>query len=346
MNIIRTFDTSIAPIAYKNLTKFEKFWTTQDRNNSAEILLPILHPRLADKWMGFELNGMGKMSVAIASNTDDWFYFADGHWQESELPVFATPAEIRAGISKWAGAIQFLVKIEPNALLRELKVGYSVRQDMVEYVLETALPQKLTRAIAFAQNVAVNSDGYSTPFPHGFDGSALTDVKFQLFNQLPVLAAPVPEEGRIELSETLTGGAIGQLLFSVAPSVEFSQYLYQISTVPCVVIRELEEGVQHRPLWEDSIQISESESITVPMIYGSDRAIEISCIAAKEGEARQVAIGLMSLIQQSGSVYSPPHDCAIGLQVVGNLRKGTQNYIKSGSLPTMSFKVLMRNISN
>lgn len=346
MQIIRTFDTSIAPIALKNLTKFEKFWTTQDQSNPAEILLPMIHPRLADSWMGFELNGLGKMSVAIASTSDTWFHFTDGRWQESEFPVFASPTQIRAGIPKWAGAIQFLVRLEPNALLRELKIGYSVRQDMVEYILETALPQKLTRAIAFAQSVAVNGDGYSTPFPHGFDGSALTDVKFQLFNQLPVVAMPVPEQGRIELSEKLISGVIGQLLFSVAPTVEFSQYLYQISTVPCVVIRELEEGVQHRPLWEDSIQISESESVTVPMIYGSDRAIEISCIASKEGEARQIAISLMSLIQQSGSVYSPPHDLAIGLQVVGFLKKGTQNYIKSGTLPTMSFKVLMRNISH
>lgn len=346
MQIIRTFDTSIAPIGVKNLVRFEKYWTTKDRKHSAEILLPIIHPRLADNWMGFELNGLGKMSVAIASTGNDWFYFASGRWQVSEFPVFVTPTEIRAGISKWAGAIQFLVKLEPNSLFRELKVGYSVRQDMVEYILETALPQKLTTPILFAQNIAVNSDGYSTPFPHGFDGSALTGVKFQLFNQLPVLASPVPEQGRIELSETLTSGVIGQLLFSVSPSVEFSQTLYQIETVPCVVIRALEEGVHHRPLWEDAIQISETESITVPMVYGSDRAIEISCIASKEGEARQLAIGLMALIQQNGSVYSPPHDLAIGLQVVGSLRKGTQNYIKSGSLPTMSFKVLMRNISN
>jgi hypothetical protein len=346
MQVIRTFDNSIAPIAYKNLVKFDKFWTTKDRKNAAEILLPILHPRLADSWMGFELNGFGKMSAAITSTGDNWFYFTNGRWEESEFPVFATPAEIRAGISKWAGAIQFLVKIEPNSLFKELKVGYCVRQDIVEYLLETALPQKLKTPIAFSQNVAINSDGYSTPFPQGFDGSALTDVKFQLFNQLPVSATPVPELGNIQLSEKLTGGAIGQLLFSVCPSVEFSQYLYQISTVPCVVIREIEEGVHHRPQWEDAIQVSENESIKVPLVYGSDRAIEISCIASKEGEARQVAIGLMSLIQQSGSVYSPPHDLAIGLQVVGSLKKGTQNYIKSGSLPTMSFKVLMRNISN
>jgi hypothetical protein len=346
MEIIRTFDTSITPIGIKNIAKFEKFWTTKDRKNSAEILLPLLHPRLADSWMGFELNGFGVMSAAIASTGDNWFYFDNGCWQESEFPVFATAAEIREGMSKWAGAIQFLVRVEPNSLFRELKIGYSVRQDMVEYILETALPQKLTAPITFAQNVAINSDGYSTPFPQGFDGSALTDVKFQLFNEFPVSATPVPELGNIQLSEKLTGGVIGQLLFSVAPSVEFSQYLYQISTVPCVVIRELEEGVHHRPQWEDTIQVSETESIKVPLVYGSDRAIEISCIASKEGEARQVAIGLMSLIQQNGKVYSPPHDLAIGLQVVGNFKKGTQNYIKSGSLPTMSFKVLMRNISN
>lgn len=345
MQIIRTFDTSIAPVACKNLIKFERFWTTRDRKTPAEILLPMIHPRLADSWMGFELNGMGKMSAAVANSSDSWFYFAGGHWQESEHPVFTAPTRIRAGLSKWAGAIQFLVKIESDSLFRELKIGYSVRQDFVEYILETALPQKLTVAIDFVQNVVTNSDGYSTPFPHGFDGSALSDVKFQLFDRQPVPASPVPELGRIELAQKLTGGAIGQLLFSVAPTVEFSQSLYQISTVPCVVIRDLEEGVAHRPLWEDVIQISECESMVVPLTYGSDRAIEISCIASKEGEARQIAIALMQAIQQDGSAYSPPHDLAVGLQVIGSLKKGTQNYIKSGSLPTVSFKVLMRNIS-
>ena len=346
MNIIRTFDPSEHPASTTNIVRRGSFWTPADRQKHGEILFPVVHPRLADRFFGFQTVCVGEVSVAITSPASKlWFAFDGASWQGSPTPIFSTPRSVREGMPLWAGPLQFLVRLEPGAVLQEVKFGYSVCKDLLEYVLETALPRKLNIPMRFSQNVAVNSDGYSTPFPEGFDGHALTDVSLQLFDHPPVSGSPVPESGRIELSETLVAQSVGQLLFTVWPNVEFSQYLYQISQVPCAVVRELDEGKQHRPLREDSIQISETEFLTIGMVYGADQEIEISCIATKEGDARRMAIALSSSIDQNGSIYSPPHDLTIALQVVSGLKKGSQNYIKSGTLPTMSFIILAKNIS-
>jgi hypothetical protein len=346
MDIIRIFDISEQPISSTNISRRGIFWTPANRQNHGEILFPVIHPRLADRFFGFQAIGLGEVLVAIKNPiTNIWLAFDGVGWQGSPLPLFSTPRSIREGMPLWAGPMQLLVRLKPNALLQEVKVGYSVCKDLLEYVLETALPRKLAIPLKFAQNVMVNPDGYSTPFPQGFDGHALSDVSLQIFDQPPVKASPVPELGRMELPETLVAQSVGQLLFTLLPNVEFSQYLYQITQVPCVIIRELDEGRHHKPLREDSIQISETEFETIGMVYGADQEIEVVCIATKEGDVRRMAIALSSLIDQYGSVYSPPHDLTIPLQLIGSFRKGSQPYIKSGTLPTISFKIMVRNIS-
>lgn len=347
MDIIRIFDVSEPPTNTTNIVRCGGFWTPADREKPGEILLPVVHPRLADRFFGFQAIFLGKVFVAVTNPSMElWFAFDGTGWQASSNPIFSTPESVRDGMSLWSGPLQFLVRLEPEAMLQEVKVGYSVCKDLLEYIFETALPRKLSIPMRFSQNVIVNPDGYSTPFPEGFDGHALTDVSMQLFDQQPIPASPVPESGRMELRQTLVPQSVGQLLFTVWPSVEFSQSLYQISQIPCVIIRELEEGQSHRPIREDYIQTSETEFKTIGMTYGADQEIEVSCIATKEGDARKMAIELSSLINQDAAVYSPPHDLTVSLQIVSGLKKGSQTYIKSGTLPTMSFKMLARNISH
>jgi hypothetical protein len=346
MEIIRIFDISEPPVSRTNILKRGAFWTPADRKQPGEILLPVVHPRLANRFFGFQAIHVGKVLVAVTNPTTNlWFAFDGVGWQASSSPVFSTPRSIREGMPLWAGAIQFLVRLEPDTLLQEVKVGYEVRKDLLEYLLETALPLKLTIPMKFSQNVTVKPDGYSTGFPEGFDGHALTDVQLQLFDQPPVEGSPVPESGRIELAKTLIAESVGQLLFTVSPTVEFSQSLYQISQVPCVIVREIGEGQHHKPIREDSIQISETEYALIGMVYGADQEIEISCIATKEGDARKMAIALSNSIEQDGKIYLPPHDLTLSLQLISRLQKGTQTYIKSGTLPTVSFRLLVRNIS-
>jgi hypothetical protein len=345
MNIIRTFDVS-TPVTKSHIWQWGNRWKVVQGEAFGDILFPIIHPRLADKFFGFEVIGEGDIRVAVKSPTANmWFHFDGSGWCASQFPVFISIKSVRNGMPFWAGAIQFLLQLGANSSVQELKMGYSVCTDLIEYLLEIALPQKLNIPIHFSQTVAINSDGYSTPFPDGFDNQILTDVKLHLFDQVPVSAAPVPELGRIELPQDFPPNSIGQLLFSIYPRAEFSRYLHQITQVPCVIIREIDEGIHHRPIREDSIQVSDTEFVSTTMIYGADQNIEISCVAVKEGEARKIALALSDLINNNGELYSPPHDLSVGLQLIGSIKQGSQNYIKSGTLPTMTFKVAIRNVS-
>lgn len=346
MDIIRYFDTSITPVNKNNLCRLGDLWKVVPGEEYGDILFPVVHPRLADKFFGFQLAGSGDVRVAVKSPISNlWFFFDDRcQWLATNTPVFMSPKLVRDGISFWTGSIQFMVRLAKEATFRELKFGYSVYQDLIEYVLGVALPNKLSIPVRMNRTAIVNDDGYSVDLPEGFDSTKLSDISFQIFNEYPVSATSIPELQRIQLDKDLPPQSIGQLLFSVVPTVEFSRYLYQISQVPCVVIRELEEGIHHRPMLSDVIQVSDNDYVSTQLIFGADQTIEINCVAAKEGDARKMAVTLSDLISRNGDLYSPPHDLTIGLQLIGSIKQETQDYLKSGILPSFTFKVALKNI--
>lgn len=314
-----------------------------------EMLTPLLTPRMASDYLGFELRPTEQnITVALYKSPSEPYAFNGDRWLASPSPTFYTADQIRQTLSAWAGPLQFRLKLERHSngdspRLHELKVGYEVPGDRLSYLIDLALPNFFSVPVQLTRWVRPSPDGLSVPLPSSFTPNRLSNVK--------VLSPELkPQPGTVVTNPTpkiTLGTAIPQqpsrLIFDFKPKVSHQPGFYQITESPCVVLRLL-DGINYRRMTaEDSIRLPNGQSRLWQTTYLYDQPVEVLVIASEMEDARAIANQLMQRVSSLGHINAPPSALELPLHLIQGIRSG--DVLEQNNLITLSFRMALLSMT-
>lgn len=361
MKIIRTFK----PKSFKNWQNLD-FFPQRDyvlaSKGVGEVVTPLVHPRLAWRYLGFQTHPEVGIAIALSSpqtaKPGNFFHFSNGQWKPTPTAIYQSPATIRSGMDCWMGPMQAHIQIQEGHILREVSVGYEVEIEPIEYMLNFAIPQWLSQPYRLNRLSRIRLDG-TVELPKGYNPEQLLSAVVRpLEGQM--IKASVSDKG-IRPEVALTPQPV-QVLFTVKPQVEFTEGLYQVEQSPCVVLRELEIKQYHSPYrYEPILSGSGGSELDFP-VANFDFPVEVEVMATERKDAQAIANQIMHKVQDEGKIYLPPIDLTLGCYVEGGIGAGggqetvpleleggmgaaTPSNVRGG-LPTTTFRLIFKNLAS
>lgn len=351
--IIQTLELSrkAALPEVNNIVRSQGVLVIADDSSQGELLTPLLTPRMASDYLGFELRPSASeqnITVALHKSPNHPYNFNGNSWMPSSEPTFYTPDQIRQTLPAWAGPLQFRLKLERHSngdspQLQELKVGYEVPGDRLSYLIDIALPHFFSVPVQLTRWVRPSSDGLSVPLPSSFTPDRLSSVKVLSPELRPqpgtVVTTPTP---RITLSTPIPQQP-SRLIFQFKPRATHQPGVYQITELPCVVLRLLDGTNYRRMATEDSIRLPDGQSRLWQTTYLYDQPVEVLVIASEMEDARAIANQLMQRVSSLGHIDAPPSALEIPLHLTQGIRSG--DVLEQNNLITLSFRVALLNMT-
>lgn len=345
MYIIQTLDVANMAIAIgqDNLVRTRSYPDMQGYLSiraDAEVArfeTPELYPRMAHEFRGFQLITADNDEAGIwlqPLRSKQPMVWDEDHWELMPDPSYYSAAQLREWLPHWVGgSLSFRVRMERQASgvaprLRAFKIGYFVAGDLLTYLCEHALPSLFTRKpvelVRWAEPDALGT----LPLPPGLSPDRLESVRV-FVPELGVQPATVTGDRIIPTSPV---SEPTRLIFDYAPTVEFAAGgFYQITDVPCVVLRLLrKENERHLPI-ADSVRISADTSRVWQAAYSYDQEFELTIAATNLEDCYQIGNHLGMVINQVGSIDAYPYGLTIPLQLRQGVRMNAGNISTSGS---------------
>ncbi len=321
MKIVKTFNTLSSFAELLHIEIDQAYFSVSRGNNYGEIMTPLISPGLLVKYLGFEVIGTNQRSISCAAidSLQNWIYFKDGQWHQGSLPVFHDPAIIREGLAKWYGPIQFRIRVPYGEQVTEIKIGYKISQDLLTHIMEFALPEYLQVPIQFAWT-AFLENGLSLPAPPLISFSEVKNIFIQPIGSEPITGILVQDEYqsiRIQASYAIEPQIV-QIIFEFIPIIEFVEILYQISSIPVVLLRRKDPINFHRPFWNDAV-LGKEELAYDTLVYACDYPIEVTVIAHSHGDCKTIADALINKIYCQGVLHLEAFGFDVGLQFKGGI---------------------------
>lgn len=330
MFIIQTLEPALKATLpqLQNMVRDRNGLVLDDPAISGTFLTPILHPRMARQYEGFEVQPEFGVTVQAIKPPNQAMHFVNGGWSPTSATIFYSPEQIRQYLPLWQpGAIQFRVKLQATAnreypRTEKIKVGYWVDGDPLSYLLESALPDFFAVPVGLVRWVRSDVTGLHLPVPPGLKVERISaaiafvpDLSSQsvVFVDPPArfdVATPVPSDRPVRLS------------FDYTPLVEQGGSFYQITELPCVTVKAL-EGDNYRQVPNvDSIRLAGGQSRvwSAQAIY--DQPIQVTVLAGQMEDARLIGNRLIEFAENVGRVEAFPHGLEIPLQMSGVLKQG------------------------
>lgn len=319
MKIIRTFCSDFTSFeAIANLRLRDDKFVAED--GEGILVYPSVHPLLAQRFFGFEVKKQGHVQVAVKPILSvsflpgfEYAYFDGQNWQGSREKIFQDIEQIRQGMPKWQGGIQFILKILPHSSVKEISFGYEVNFEITEYLLNYAIVDFLKIPCFITYTTRSDATG-KIQKPVGYEFEKILSIGVQ-----PMGSAPIPAQiiaGEIELPQPIFSQIV-QVNFSVIPYIQFTRGLYQIEKLPCVVVRELPIRNVLTPYRMNAIEVKPGINEFDYPVATFDLPVEILVMAQNMNDAKMIMRSLIEHVRDLGKIYIPPTDTEIGIFLVG-----------------------------
>lgn len=306
---------------------------------------PEYNPTMVFRYLGLQaFPGEKGVKVALRDpKNSQWQEFVGVQWCNCENPQFYEIAHVRKHINLWPKAVQFHLSFDEPGVGREFKVAYDAPNNQIDYILRFALPRHFfypSQLIRIVETI----NPYTVPLPYGFAPENITNIHVKSPELLPVPGAPVMDlqQPAIVLNgPTPQGLAILHFLYPPRVDVVGKGDFYQVTQLPCIVIRPLEIGNRRRLSGSDSILAWAGDRLEWTPLYHVDMTLEISIHGEKGTDGLQDvhAIAKTALGRSEQPLYCPPHDLWVPMQPISH-----PDYDSDGALNTLKFRVKLLNL--
>jgi hypothetical protein len=354
LQIIRDFDvikTNFAHMFNVEPVKVTYFHTEELRlivgelAEFGELMLPVIHPRSVLNYFGFQVHEDTGVMVAALSPPRQYKHFSAGKWVNVDEPVFQYPEEIRVGMPFWTGAVQFHLLLNHRALYQTVSVGYEVPRDLLDYLIEFALPDYLSKPVVRTARQLYTDPLGAIYFPDGFDTSLVENIWVQYpLESMPMLGV-LTDDRTVAVGTTLPPNEPLQLVFDLKLKVK-RRNTTQIEFLPNVFVDDADMTNMRQLMYADSVAVDCGEKLFRydESRRGFDLPVTVSITAASTNEANEIAFAIMDRIDEDSRLYAPAFDLEFGVQQSGILKNVGGNSLVGG-LPTKRFNVVIKNIS-
>lgn len=343
MKIIKTFDFRFTPLKYLNLEISKMFLVPSQDTIFGEIETPELHPTLATKWLGIQVQPNIDCQISLCKN-NQFFYFdaIANQWKVTPTRIFQDISVVLAGISFWSGPVKFTVRVPQGQMIQQIIVGYEVNANLVSYILQFALPELLRSPITISEMTQIDLDG-SVIIPPGIDISNYQELSICPLEGRPI---KVVKANNKFMPESILVPQPVQLIYTVPLTVDYaiSDRLFQIEKIPSVIIRKLERESISRTYWSDQVFTSSQESVEDINSYNYDLPVSVTVFSSKDLESDEIADLLIRRIQEHGRLHVHPFDIDVGLQAIGGAKKAESTQAIAPILFSSQFKILVKRL--
>lgn len=291
-----------------NLIDHHGSWYVSDLSKPGYLLTKPYTFNGAIRYEGFEVTTSDCM-IAYAPGLE----IADVDSIPENLDWYSPMAMLGEILQYKNPTIQFLVKATGKyGKLKEIKIGYHLAENAVEYILRYPLRDVLENII-FTRSLWVQSNPMGEILiPQGINLDRIEKIwvreKDDLASEVNIveesIAAPLPS-------------TIYQLIIDhrLRCEVLLSEYL-QISEIPCLMIEHLSAPDLYKPHWGETIQVSEEDIKQIQKEYWGHEKIRITAVGQNRTEAYSIATTTMNIVAMKNRVEAFALDQVLGLQII------------------------------
>lgn len=297
-----------------NVAKVGESITVVEGQDFGIIQYPLCHPRLATSFFGFRAIPEDTQALIAVFGThnsqEGYFKYQNNTWTLSDSPYFHSVSQMREGMNSWVGALNLVVKISQGQILSQIEFGYEVNLEITEYLLRFALPKLLSRSYRVIFPAIAKDDGQVT-FPTGFVVERINQCFIQALDAPKYLAQI--SDGNL-ISPNISPNQEVQITIDFTPFVEYARGLYQVQSIPTILIREVQLKNYVTPYRSAYLPVDDAYNLERDYPAANfDIDIELNIMASQMSTAKAIAQQVIHFIQKTGRVYLPPFDLDIGI---------------------------------
>jgi hypothetical protein len=320
-----------------------------DKGSAGTIDYFPIHPLLAHRFFGLEVIPATGVTVAVKVELSDYASFDGNEWSISPVPIFTSIQDFNQGLQYWnlGNSLQFILRLEPMSRVAEISLGYEVEFEVTEYLLNFALPEYLHQEYSVSYMTTIGSTG-NIDFSRGYNLEHVRNFQVTSLNGKTIPATM--GNNRIYITNSEYFNYPAQVRFLVKPWIVFARGLYQIETLPCILIRELPQRNFVTPVRMYGI----SNEFDYP-VGTCDLMIELLIMAQHMADAKAIAFKLIEHIRDRGKIDIPPIDDCVGIQLLtlgdndpiefeGGMGVSSSNDVKGG-VATTRLKLMLRHVA-
>lgn len=277
------------------------------------------NPLLVKQYQGFEVllesSQVEISTIDAGGRSHSW----DGAlWQLGEATN--TPEQVREGLPRWVGSIQFKVILSRPASglspsVSAIKVGAEVSGNggsIRSYILSYALPALLSDPVELTRWV---------------DDPVEAPVGVSLVNIISRESKPF--------------GLKHLLSFRYQCLVENLYSEYQVSETPCLLL-QAQSTRNHREMNEvDSIRLPDDRAKLSSLAMVCDQSIEVTVIAQNPDDVAAICEHIVQIVETRNYVELPPYALQIGCTVGGIRMDEPVLAITEGQLPSAIMEIVL-----
>lgn len=305
----------------------------------------VYNPTMVFRYLGIQVtpDEQGVQAALFDPESLQWQKFAVTEWCPSEQPEFYPIALVRRHINLWPKALRVSLLLPESSSKRTFKIGYDAPQNQIDYLLNFSLTRHFAEPSSLVR-IIETVDHYTVPLPEGFVPEQISHIHVKSPGKLPVpgnIATDITP-ATIALTDAIPEG-LAMLHFRYRPNVDLATQgdFYQVTRLPCLVIRPIEIGDRRRLTNSDRLLTWNRQTLIWEPLYHVNLTLEITVHAEKSAVGFQdaQAIAETAISQAESPLYCPPHDLWVPMQPVS-----APNYDSDGVLHTMKFRVKLLNL--
>lgn len=307
----------LEPKSFSNIKKHQGLYTPLDISHPGQIEFEAINPSQLKSWVGFSIDGLGPLEIALKRGGKPVAW--EGQWAEVSGLVFDLPSIFHQHMDRWWGELAIVVKLNPGARLKEVRVGYEPSGSYLEYLLKTALVDFFT--------VSYNASEWITG---DLSGQVKSDLPIEKIEEATIVAPGSGgvrwncsiSEGRIIPAAALIPGQQYQMSVLLRASAETVFGAWQISSLPCVCIRVIREANVKAARLFSSAQISETQAKVVQSLLTYDLILQVQAVAGSVGQVDQLASALYARAYE-GMISIPAFGLKQSISPISGIQAGS-----------------------
>ena len=307
MQIIRTFNNQ--ELSEKAVTQpIIRLGNVLYAKEDAQIVLDSINPLWSHTYQWLDVEPFNT-SVTIS---------LDGE-------TFYDLATLQPQLKQTQNALTLTLKLPKQSQLKQISLCYDVDGDLLDYVSRFQLPKLLQQApieIAISDRL----QGRRWVLPDYFDETIVKGGTF-----CPFTGGSYPGTLGNRCLFFNTQAEHGQIKLQMNPTIEYEdvQQMFQIQSLPCVLVRRLEPEKLRFP------------SGVLQMV---DQSFEVVAIAPDESIAYQIALCLLRYLQEQKKLFLPAVNITVGLENLSPIKTVRSDVLIENSLPKVKFNLTIRNL--
>lgn len=259
-------------------------------------------------------------SVAIGRSGQPYGWRGDDAWQPVESPEFHyLNQDFRDRLSRWAGSIQFWIQLEPETIVRELRLAYSLPiHDIPSYLRDFALPAIAQQPVELCRDVRPNISGVIA-LPEGIASDRIASALF-LSPGISTFSVRIQNGEKRLFTEPAAPAEPGKLLLQYRMAARGTDDNFdQIDDAPMVLIREIRREDVRYPIARSgpAVAISNTTARRQDTESFADSIFEIQILARRSDDARFLATQVRGHMAAAGEIPCPPYGVFISVAPEG-----------------------------